>query len=364
MITDLFLNSCFSLVLNTTTKLRKSKSIYRDIIEILSFFKEKQKGEIAVYVQNKVECLETICSLKLEDKTDDNIIDSIFYGEKFQSLIDFIKIKRTEEVSEAILSDHICQIRMRKKLNGVVSNYDEISKFLEIIKTGNFNSIDEVIYNYEKIIKEANYNLMESGRSVGLEACSTLDLLNDDYTPVLDMIKKKYDKASAIHTGFSIFDQNVFDSGGFEKSRLYVFGGGSGSGKSTLMLNFLANDICKPVDKNSKNTSSVYLCITLENQIDESILRLYQMMFQKETVKVLRDINAGVDIKKEVLTKIQKSGYNLVFKYFPKYSISCTDIMMHLDDIEDKYGKDCQYIQKDFWKIIIKKIKGGKHGLY
>ena len=341
MITELFLNSCFSLVFNKTTKIRKNKTIYRDITEILNFFKAKEKDEIPIYVQNKIECLLTICKLKLEDKTDDNVIDSISFGEKFKSLLEYINVKRNEEVTEEILSDHISQIRMRKKLNGIISNYDQLSKFLDTIKSGNYDSIDNVVFNYEKIIKQANSNLIESGRSVGLESCSTLDLLNDDYGPILEMIQKKYDKDNTVHTGFSIFDQDVFDNGGFEKSRLYVFGGGSGSGKSTLMLNFLNNDICTKKDKDSKNLSSVYLYITLENQIDESLLRLYQMMFEKETVMVLRDINSGVDIKKEVFNKIQKSGYNLIFKYFPKYSISCADIMMHMDDIEDHYGKGC-----------------------
>jgi len=161
MITDLFLNSCFSIVLNKTTKIKKNKSLYRDIIEILNFFKEKQKNEIPINIQNKLECLNEICKLKLNEKTDDNVIDSILYGQKYKTLADFIAVKRNEEVSDTILSDHICQIRMRKKLNGIVSNYDEIEKFLDIIKSGNYDSIDEIIFNYEKIIKEANFNLME-----------------------------------------------------------------------------------------------------------------------------------------------------------------------------------------------------------
>ena len=148
MITDLFLNSCFSVTLNKTTKIKKNKTVYRDIIEILDFFKEKQKNEIPINIQNKVECLYEICKLKLNEKTDDNVIDSILYGQKFKTLADFIATKRNEEVSDDILSDHICQIRMRKKLNGVVSNYDEISKFLDIIKSGNYDSIDEIIFKY------------------------------------------------------------------------------------------------------------------------------------------------------------------------------------------------------------------------
>ncbi len=230
MITELFLNSCYSLVLNKSTKIKKNKSIYRDILEILDFFKKKQKNEIPINIQNKLECLHEICELKLNDKSDDNVIDSISYGQKFKSLMDFIIVKRNEEIPDLILSDHISQIRMRKKLNGVVANYDEISKFLDIIKSGNYDSIDDIIFNYEKIIKEANYNLMECSRNIGLESSSSLDLNKDDYAPVVDMIKKKYDKGNTIPTGYSIFDQDVFDNGGFEKSRLYILAGGSGSG--------------------------------------------------------------------------------------------------------------------------------------
>jgi len=343
MITELFLNSCFSLVLNKSTKIKKNKVVYRDIIEILNFFKNKQKNEIPINIQNKLECLHEICELKLTDKSDDNVIDSISVGQKFRTLMDFIHIKRNEEVSDEILSDHITQIRMRKKLNQAVSNYPELSKFLDIIKSGNFDSIDEVIFNYEKIIKEANFNLMECSRNIGLESSSSLDLTNDDYTPVLEMIKKKYDKTNTIQTGYTIFDQDVFDNGGFEKSRLYIFGGGSGSGKSTLILNFIDNDTTtKSKIKNEAKTKngSVYLYITLENQIDESLLRLYQMMFNKDQVQTLRDINAGVDIKKAIVDKFNSSGCTIIFKYFPKYSISCTDIMMQMDDVIDRYGKE------------------------
>ncbi len=86
--------------------------------------------------------------------------------------------------------------------------------------------------------------------------------------------------------------------------------------------------------------SNVYLYITLENLIDESLLRLYQMMFDKDKLSALRDINAGIDIKKAINDRTQISGCSVIFKYFQKYSISCTDIMMHLDDVIDQYGKD------------------------
>ena len=111
-------------------------------------------------------------------------------------------------------------------------------------------------------------------------------------------------------------------------------------GKSTLILNFINNDITKKKRKGTSNESGVYLYITLENLIDESLLRLYQMMFEKEQVTSLRDINNGIDIKKVIADRTKASGSSVIFKYFSKYSISCTDIMMHLDDVYDQYGKD------------------------
>ena len=123
MITELFLNSCFSLALNKSTKIKRGKATYRDIIELLDFFKVKNKIEIPINIQNKVECLREICELKLADKSDDNVIDSILFGNKFKTLADFIHVKRNEEVPDDVLSDHITQVRMRKKLNNVVANY-------------------------------------------------------------------------------------------------------------------------------------------------------------------------------------------------------------------------------------------------
>ncbi len=341
MLTELFLNSCFSLVLNKTTKIKKNKIIYRDILEILNFYIKKQKNEIPITIQNKIECLYEICELKLKDKSDDNVIDSISYGEKFKSLMSFIIVKREEEISDITLSDHINQIRMRKKLNGVINNYDDLSKFLEIIKSGNYDSIDDIIFNYEKLIKEANFNLMESSRSISLESSASLDLNKDDFSSVIEMIKKKYDKSNTLPTGFPILDSEVFNNGGFEKSRLYIFGGGSGSGKSTLILNCINNDIIKARDKNTTNESSIYPYFTLENLIDESLLRLYQMMFEKDQITTLREINSGIDIKKAINDRTKISGCSIIFKYFAKHSISCTDIRMHLDDIIDEYGKGC-----------------------
>ena len=66
MITDLFLNSCFSLVFSNHGKVKKE--VFRDILYIISFVEKKDKLDIPVVVKNKTECLKEICKLKLDDK--------------------------------------------------------------------------------------------------------------------------------------------------------------------------------------------------------------------------------------------------------------------------------------------------------
>jgi replicative DNA helicase len=154
---------------------------------------------------------------------------------------------------------------------------------------------------------------------------------------VIDLIKKKYDITNVVPTGFDIFDRKVFPFGGFERSRLYLFGGGSGSGKSTLMTNFIEKGLLS-----KSGQKGVYVYITLENLVDETLTRMYQSMFGIDTQKfVNEDVVLGADyIKKCIMARSENQECNVVFKYFPKFSISPADIMMVLDDVISEYGQD------------------------
>ena len=77
------------------------------------------------------------------------------------------------------------------------ANYDELNTVLESIKDGTFDSIDDLVEDYEITIKKLYSNMMESQRSVTIEAAASLDLVEDDYTHVINMIKKKYDLTHA-----------------------------------------------------------------------------------------------------------------------------------------------------------------------
>jgi replicative DNA helicase len=186
--------------------------------------------------------------------------------------------------------------------------------------------------------------MVEQNRITAIEATSSLDLIKDDFKPMLDKIVEKYDRKNTTPTGYTIFDDYVFN-GGFERSRLYIFAGTAGSGKSTLMGNLIINSARKSsfmYDQNENKKDGiykVYIYITLENTIEEAFMRIYQSLYNKKTHDVLNDIINGVNIKKMIVDEFEKNNATIIMKYFKPGMVSCTDLMVVLDDVIEEYGQ-------------------------
>ncbi len=347
MITESFLNSCFTIILNKQAKIKRTKLLYRDILDVLAFSETRETVEIPVVVASKLDCLKKINELLLSDKTLDNVLDSIAFSEKFKQHRDFLDVKINEVLKEHVIQDCVKQIRLRKKINALFKNYDELNEVLESIKDGSFDSIDDLVDDYEIAIKTLYSNMMESNRNITIEAAASLDLVKDNYDHVVEMIMKKYDRSNKTSTGFSYLDENIL-YGGYEPSRLYVWGGGSGAGKSTMLNNTiifsamrnvsLMEQPAKPLDPGKIN--KVYVYVTCENTIEEALMRTYMPMFDRTTVQMLGDISHGVDIKKKIFDVLSNNGSTIIMKYFPAMSISSFDLMGVLDDAIEEYGEE------------------------
>lgn len=323
--------------------MKRTKALYKEILDVLHFSEKKESLEIPVTVQSKVDCLKKICQLFLEDRTIENIIDSISFSENFKQHKDFLDAKMTEDISEKNFQDSIKQIRLRTKINTLFENHDELSDVLDSIKDGSFDSIDDLIEDYEITIKRLYSNMMESNRSLSIEAAASLDLVKDDFTHVVDMIKKKYDRTNRTSTGFDYLDRGIMN-GGYEPSRLYVYGGGSGAGKSTILNNTIYKSATAPIttDVSFKQgeINKVYVYVSLENTIEEALMRTYQPMFDRTSQQMLQELGQGVDIKKLLMEQFARNGSTIVMKYFPAMSIGPLDLMGVLDDVIDEYGKE------------------------
>jgi len=345
VITESFLESCFSMILSESSKIKKTKVLYRDILEIITFYEKSKEISIPINIQQKTDLLKKITELLSSDKSLNESIDSILYSEKYKQFSEYIDNKRKEKLNSGEWDSIINQIRLRKKINALFKNFDYLNNVIETIKDGTFDSLDDAVLDYENMVRILFSNMMDNNRSISLEAASSLDLKKDDFDDVLSMIIKKYERKNVTPTGFPLFDREVFN-GGFEPSRLYLFAGGSGSGKSTLLLNLITNsstnNYLKLVNKDEKprDIPNVYVYITMENTIEESLLRLYMQLFNKTILDSLEDIKNHIDIKKEILRYLNITNSTIIMKYFPPMSISASDIMVVLDDAINEYGKD------------------------
>lgn len=344
MITEGFINSCFSLIFSKSN-IRKDKTLYRDIISVIDFNKNKKEQlDIPIVIKNKVECLSKVCSLKLDDKTDNSVIDSLSFSEKYSQIIAMLELKRRDELKDSVALDFVKQIRLRKKLNSLLENYDQLYKVVESVQDSSFESIDDLVINYENTIKLMYSKVIEQNRIASIEATSSLDLVKDDFTPMLNKIIEKYSRKNTTPSGYSILDDHVFN-GGFERSRLYIFAGTAGAGKSTLMGNLIVNSarmdsFSYDQEENEKDEiNKVYVYITLENTIEEAFMRIYQSLYNKKTHQVLQDIVNGVDIKKMIVDEFRKNNATVILKYFKPKTMSCTDLMVVLDDVIEEYGQ-------------------------
>jgi replicative DNA helicase len=337
MITESFINACFSLALNKNTKIKKTKSLFRDILNVIAFSEQKETLEIPLIVKSKVDCLKKILEMLANDKPVDAILDSISFSEKFNQHKDFLESKISEPLKDGAILELVKHVLLRKKMVALFANYDELNKVLDSIKEGTFDSLDDVIFDYEITIRRLYSNLMDSNRELAIQAASSLDLVKDDFTHVLEMILKKYDDNNATPTGFSLLDGSLM-RGGFEPSRLYVFCGSPGSGKSTLLNNFIYRAAEQGFKDNSKK--NVFIYVTLENTIEESLMRTYMPMFGKTIPGMIRDITNGVNIKSLIQSKMNDTNSTIVMKYFPAMSISTIDLMGVIDDVISEYGKE------------------------
>ena len=351
MITESFLNSCYTLVLNKNCKIKKSPGFYRDITDVLDFYEGKESGDIPMALQNKVKLLKKIIEMQLTGKQTATVIDSLFgMSKKFSDYQSFVESVVEDPIDPDTFADIIRQVRMRKKIKALFENYDSLAGILDTIRDGTFDTIDDLVGSYETTIKMLYGNLMDNQRQMTMESSSSLDFNLDDYAHAVDLIKKKYLDGSRTSTGFKNLDS--FFNGGWEPSREYILAGTSGSGKSTLMTNCIARSaqaLNGPPRSNVKELENktdikhVYIYVTMENTADETLMRMYQDIMDMTEDDLLAKLKSeeldSTLMKAHINEKIKPNGATIVMKYFPALTISPVDIMGVVDEVIATYGK-------------------------
>jgi len=338
MITEGHLNVCASVMLSKKP-VELSRAVYKDILEVLVESKN-YFGEIAVSVKSKWEMLELIAGKLVEGESVDAVLSKVS-GQKYTSLKDFVLGTCHEELTEEDLNKYLMTIWQKLHFLRIKMDLPAYENFLQVVREGSWALEDDIVQQWEDLLKPSFLTLAKYKRETQLGVVKEIALGSDSFGQILEEISKKYDKFNIIPSGIVEMDK-FYLGGGFEPSRLYMFGGISGIGKSIFLLNCAINAalLQDPPEMGvdglmEKGPVRVFLYITVENSAHETFERLYSNLRMQDRDTLRQEEIAPYKYRQSVQDSIQsildQHNSNLHIFYRPAGTMTPLDIE-HLTD--------------------------------
>lgn len=225
--------------------------------------------------------------------------------------------------------------------------YQEI---LDRIDDGDFKSyksVSEDLYDIASSVINMKRNIDS------LDSDTTFSLKEDLFENVItEAVQKLKDKNRVFITG--IRRLNTILSPGYQSKRLYTYLAFPGGGKSQILLK-AALDIKKyNPDIMPKDTSKIptVLLITMENDIDETVERIFNMRVSSEDIRNYTPKQVIRKLKDDgEMTLTDKNNIDIVIKYFPNRSIDTNDLYRIIKDLYDE-GSEVIALVLDYLKRI------------
>lgn len=224
--------------------------------------------------------------------------------------------------------------------------YDEIMNYIDADDYKTYKEVSEVLFQLSATIVgiKRDTNSLEDDQVFTLDA----DKFENCIT---DAVLKLQDRMKILKTG--IRRLNTFLGGGYFSKRLYLYLAFPGGGKSQMLLKS-AIDIkrynrVKP--KNPDNNPAV-LYITMENSIEETVERIFNMTVCPEDIRNFTP--------KQVIKKLRSGGHleltdddniDIIIKYYPNKAIDTNDLYDIITDLETE-GKEVICLILDYIKRI------------
>lgn len=329
MLTEEFVNTCCAVLLSDNKSI--SSNIISDIGDIVSCVKD---DTIPLLFKKKYQFLKAVLQLKSQDPRIDKslLIDSILGSGYFKDIESYISAMSDRQLTDEQVSKICESINKRKTIISISKNGDLIEKFLSSFKNNDFKDIDSAVNQWDDIITCVHRDIIDKKRTKELHDITELDLLNDSYDPVLNSIELNYSGRNSISTGYPTL--NKYMNGGLNPGRLYIFGATSGGGKSVMLINLIKN----AVDNN--NTSSninTYVYVTLENLIDETMVRLYCCLTKQKTKTILENYQTEkFNIEKTIKNWLIQHKCNIKFVYKNPTKTSTFDILGYCETLRNQ----------------------------
>ena len=229
-------------------------------------------------------------------------------------------------------------VRVRVQTIAISIKKNKLLDTLEKIDASSFTpSYAELVEEVRKQMTELITELQVTDNDQGLLKEFAFSM--DDAAALIDRIVKKSKRpASILQTG--IRQLNAILSPGFQSGRMYCFLGGSGKFKSGTLLN-IAEQIRRfnpQIPAYENGLRKCILFITLENSIEETVERIYDMYC--ETNGNMRD-----DDTQQVIDALRKnggydftatSGIDIFMKYAGNLEINTGEIHVYIKELREK----------------------------
>ena len=273
MIGEYFIDQCLMICCSLKDSDKRCKNIFDSMNRIFEWYKKEiEEQSISLSFKSKFELVYYLGKYRSQVKNFvfDDLIEKISLG-KFKEFVEIMKLKYIELSEEDIIKLH-SMILTRRKMSDLLIGKSKLDSLINDIDTSNFTDDQEIIEKWGNQVSELHSNLLTVKKQETANIAKRLDLVEDDYQPILEVIRASVDSDRLVKTGFDFFNENL-TFGGFEQKRLYMFGGSSSVGKSTMLTNLITNAVLK--QKHNQSKVDTFLYITAENLIDESLVRFY-----------------------------------------------------------------------------------------
>ncbi len=294
--------------------------------------------EEAIYPRLKT--LDILTKAISEDGIRDDTLLRTHIKEQYSSGIDIIdQVGFDKNQLSSTECDYVTNaVRVRVQTIAISIKKNKLLDTLEKIDASSFTpSYAELVEDVRKQMTELITELQVTDNDQGLLKEFAFSM--DEAAALIDRIVKKAKRpASILQTG--IRQLNSILSPGFQSGRMYCFLGGSGKFKSGTLLN-IAEQIRRfnpQIPAYENGMRKCILFITLENSIEETVERIYDMYC--ETNGNMRD-----DDTQQVIDALRKnggydftatSGIDIFMKYAGNLEINTGEIHVYIKELKEK----------------------------
>lgn len=258
-----------------------------------------------------------------------------------QNTDDMVKISELKSLNNSEIDFINQQVSASLKNSYLYNDIDKLEELIIRFKSGDYTTNDEVVSSFEdEIIRLAS--LFRHAR-VENQQEMTFSLRDGVFYNVFTDIHEELTNPSRrLFTGMKGFNKLI--GGAFETGRVYMLLGLAAAGKSMVLLNLAKQikDFNRSYRPKDPTKTPCVIILTMENTVQETIDRLYQIT-TSEDMKKIEDVNEAMNkFRSSGMEITQESPIDIMVKYVPNRTVTTEFLYTLYEELEeDGYEMIC-----------------------